>query len=89
MLVHLAMMLSEVSGWVLPSDEKAHDSPLSSHESAITGEVESARDRRRLASSCVGWSVSLPRLLSPLLNRAALSSCSQRPFFLCCLWGKL
>ena len=67
MLVHLAMMLSTVNGWVLPPDGKAHDSPLSPHESAITGEVDGARDRRRLASGCDGWSVSPPRLsfLSP------------------------
>ena len=67
MLVHLAMMLSKVSGWVLPSADTSHDSPLSPHESAITGEVDGARDRRRLASGCDGWSVSPPRLsfLSP------------------------
>ena len=46
MLVHLAMMLSKVSGWGLPSDDKANDS---SHESEITGEVDSARDRRQPA----------------------------------------
>ena len=62
MLVHLAMMLSKVSGWGFPSDDTAHDSPLLSHESAITGEVDSARDGRRLASSCdFSWSVSPPR----------------------------
>ena len=73
MLVHLAMMLSKVSGWGLPSDGKTHDSHLSSHESAIMGEVDGARDRRRLASSCNdGWSVCPPRLsFSPMPNRAA------------------
>ena len=60
MLVHLAMMLSKASGWGMPSDDTAHDLPLSSHESAITGEVNG----RRLASSCDGWSVSPPRLSS-------------------------
>ena len=78
MLLHLAMLLSEVSGWRIPSDDKAHDS---SHESAITGEVDSARDRRRLdddddhsdasgsGSSCDdSWSVPpAPRLSSSLV----------------------
>ena len=67
MLVHLAMMLSKVSGWGLPSDDKAH-------ESAIRGEVDSARDGRRLASSCDGsWSVFPPQPSIPsfLPNRAA------------------
>ena len=64
MLFHLAMMLSKVSGWGLPSDLvkdliKAYDS---SHDSAITGQVDGARDRRQLASSCdTGWSVSSAR----------------------------
>ena len=35
MLVHLAMMLSTANGRTLPSDDKAHDSPLS-RNSAIT-----------------------------------------------------
>ena len=70
MLLHLAMMLSKASGWGLPSDEKGYDS---SHESAITGGVDGARDGRRLASSCDhSWSVSArpmrPSFL-PLPNR--------------------
>eukprot|EP00964_Phaeocystis_antarctica_P012169 scaffold6712_cov67-Phaeocystis_antarctica.AAC.3 len=52
-LAHLAM-LSTASGWVIPSEGEAHDSPLSSHEATITDGVDSARDRRRLASSCDG-----------------------------------
>ena len=80
MLVHLAMILSTVNGWVLPSDlDTAHDSPLSPHESAITGDVDSARDRRRLASDCnEGWSVKPPRLLSPLPITVPLPLCPQR-----------
>ena len=59
MLVHLAIMLSAVNGWVLPSDDKAHDSPLSLHESAIMGGADGSRARRQLiASSCeADWSV--------------------------------
>jgi hypothetical protein len=49
MLVHLAMMLSTVHGWVLPSDDKAHDSSLSSHESAITG------GRSRSTAQATNW----------------------------------
>ena len=73
MLLHLAMMLSKASGWGLPSDGKAHDSPLSSHELAITGEVDGAGDRRRLASGCnSNWSVCPPPpTFSPSPNRAA------------------
>ena len=78
MLVHLAMMLSTVHGWVLPSDDKAHDASLSSHESAITGGVDGARDRRQLiysggdpgsSMSCDdSWSARPSRLrASPLL----------------------
>jgi hypothetical protein len=74
MLVHLAMMLSTVHGWVLPSDDKAHDSSLSSHESAITGGVDGVSDRRQLrkatwiASSCDGgWSAPRPRPRAPPL----------------------
>ena len=64
MLVHLGMMLSAASGWVLPSADKAHDSPLSFHESAITGGADGARARRQLiASSCeADWSVCQSRL---------------------------
>jgi hypothetical protein len=48
MLVHIAMTLSTVHGWsLLPVDDKA--SSVSSHESAITGGVDGARDRRQLA----------------------------------------
>ena len=58
MLVHLAITLSTVHGWVLPSDDKA--SSLSSH--AITGGVDGARARRQLiASGCSSsWSVCPP-----------------------------
>ena len=62
--------LSAVNGWVLPSDDKAHDSyqtsSLSSYESATTGGVDGAHDRRQLASrwSCDhSWCVSPPRLV--------------------------
>jgi hypothetical protein len=74
MLVHLAMMLSTVHGWVLPSDDKAHDASLSSHESAITGGVDGARDRRQLAYYCdFSWSARpvLARVLPPFLRNAA------------------
>ena len=77
MLVHLAMLLCEVSGWRLPSDDKAYDS---SHEFAITGEVDSARDRRRLAwPSCnTGWCVPKPRpCVPPLRHLVSLPSCPQ------------
>ena len=74
-LVHL-VVLSTASAWKLSSGgEEAHDSTLSPHESAIPGGVENARDRRRelwlfFASSCDGWSVSLPACpaLYPLLT---------------------
>ena len=46
MLVHLAMTLSTVHGWALPSDNKT--SSLSSNESAITGGADGARDSRQL-----------------------------------------
>ena len=45
MLVQLAMTLSTIHGWSLPVDDKA--SSLSSHESAITGGFDGARDRLR------------------------------------------
>jgi uncharacterized protein with von Willebrand factor type A (vWA) domain len=35
------LMLSTVNGWALQPDDKAHDS---SHELAITGEADGARD---------------------------------------------
>ena len=62
MLVQLAMMFSTSSGWVLPSEDKACDLPLSPHDSAITGEeVDGGRARRQLASGCPGsWSASAP-----------------------------
>ena len=72
MLVHLAITLFTVHGWVLPSDDKV--SSLSSH--AITGGVDGARARRQLArhpwlgiaSDCDGsWSVCPPtRSLLPI-----------------------
>eukprot|EP00964_Phaeocystis_antarctica_P059555 scaffold35371_cov64-Phaeocystis_antarctica.AAC.2 len=74
MLLHLAMMFSKVSGWGLPSDDTAHDLPLSSHESAITGEVDGAHDRRRLASSCdTTWCVPKPRPCSPPSPKCAVA----------------
>ena len=68
--------LAFTSGFRLPEDngvaqvgadvESAHNSPLSSHESTVTGEVDGAHDRRQLASSsCDGsWYVS-PRTSPP------------------------
>ena len=41
MLVYLAMMLSTVHGWGLPSDNKT--SSLSSNESEITGGADGTR----------------------------------------------
>ena len=65
MLVHLAITLSTVHGWVVPSDDKA--SSLSSHESAITGGIDGAR-RQLKASGCSGsWSV-CPPAPRPLLH---------------------
>ena len=46
MLVYLAMTLSTVHGWGLPSDNKT--SSLSSNESAITRGADGARARRQL-----------------------------------------
>ena len=57
-LVHLAM-LSTASGWKLPPEQSAEP------ELTITGEVDGARDRRRLASSCDGWCVCPPRPCFP------------------------
>ena len=45
-LVYLAVTLSTVDGWGMPSDNKT--SPLSSNESAITGEADGARAWRQL-----------------------------------------
>ena len=45
MLVHLAMTLSTVHGWGLPSDDNKTSS-LASNESAITGGADGPRDRR-------------------------------------------
>ena len=68
--------LAFASGFRLPEDngvaqigadvELAYGSPLSSHESTVTGEVDGAHDRRQLASSsCDGsWYVS-PRTSPP------------------------
>ena len=63
MLTHLAMMLSAVSGWKLPSsDGSAQGSPLSLvNQSEITDGVVLAHDRRlgETGSGCDdGWSVS-------------------------------
>ena len=69
------MMLSTANGWVLPPDDTAHDS---SHESAITGEADGARDRRQLlriaafGSSCdASWSAThharTPRRVLPFV----------------------
>ena len=87
--------LAVASGFRLPEDkgvtqigagvELAHSSPLSSHESTISGEVDSAHDRRRLVSGSVcdhSWCVSLrgppPLLPSTSLRHSLLLSCSQR-----------
>lgn len=44
-------MLSTASGWEIPSHGEALDSPLSLHESTLTGGVDVAHDRGRLALS--------------------------------------
>ena len=76
MLVQLAMMLATSSGWVLPSEDKAYDLPLSQlspHDSAIPGEVDGGRARRQLASGCSGsWFVC--RRESPILPISCLYS---------------
>ena len=65
--------LAVASGFRLPEDNGgaqigADVTPLSPHESTITGEVDGAHDRRQLASggsSCEGWYDSPPRLFGP------------------------
>ena len=54
MLVHLAVMLSTANSWVLPSDDKGYDSPLSPNDSVILGEVDGGPARRQLASGWLG-----------------------------------
>ena len=79
MLVHLAITLSTVHGWVLPLDDKA--SSLSSHESVITGGIDGEHARRQLiASGCSGsWSVCARQLpASPLAYNRVAFLCSQR-----------
>ena len=72
-LIHLAM-LSTASGWELPSSEESTDP-----ETTTTGEVDGARDGRRLASSCDGWCVCPPRPCFPPVHVSVpLSSCPQR-----------
>ena len=84
MLVHLAVMLSTANSWVLPSDDKGHDSPHASvilgevdggpHDSVILGEVDGGPARRQLASGCSGsWFVCRPRE-SPILPISCLYS---------------
>ena len=82
-LVHLAM-LSTASGWKLPPGSEAPEMTITgeAHDSPITGEVDGARDRRRLvASSCnAAWCVRPPRPCSPPLRKlaAAFLSAAQR-----------
>ena len=79
--------LAVASGFRLPEDngtvaqieadlELAHGSPLSPHESTITGEVDGAHDRRQLASGwdCDGWYDSPPRLFGPPSRNPAAAS---------------
>ena len=65
----LLAMLSTASGWKLPSEQSAEPEMKltgEGHDSPITGGVDGAGDRRRLASSCNGgWSVSPPRPCLP------------------------
>ena len=72
-LVHLAM-ISTASGWRIPSQE--------SQRQALAGNVERARDRRRLADNCNGmWSVtrSHPQSLAqPNLDVRCPSCAPQR-----------
>ena len=69
------LMLSTVNGWALQPDDKAHNS---SHELAITGEADGARDGRQLlriaafGSSCDdSWSAThharAPRRVLPFV----------------------
>ena len=56
----LLAMLSTASGWKLPSEQSAAPEMTITgevHESPITGGVDGARDRRRLATGCNGWCV--------------------------------
>ena len=73
-LVHFAM-LSTASGWKLPSEQSAEPEMTitgEAHESPITGGVNGARDRRRLASNCnSGWCVCPPRPCFPSLRNLA------------------
>ena len=75
----LLAMLSTASGWELPQSEAPEMamSGLSTmdaitgepHESPITGGVDGARDRRRLATSCNGgWCVCAPHPCLPPLG---------------------
>ena len=81
-LVHLAM-ISTASGWRIPSQE--------SQRQALAGNVERARDRRRLADNCNGmWSVtrSHPQSLAQPNLDVRCPSCApqrQRGF----LWDSL
>eukprot|EP00964_Phaeocystis_antarctica_P055110 scaffold32402_cov47-Phaeocystis_antarctica.AAC.2 len=71
-LVYLAM-LSMASGWQLPSQSAEPEMTTTgeAHESPITGGVDGARDRRRLATSCNAWCVSTPRPCFPPLRKLA------------------
>jgi len=79
----LLAMLSTASGWKLPQREAPemamastglHGSTMDAitgepHESPITGGVDGARDRRRLATSCNGgWCVCAPHPCLPPLG---------------------
>ena len=76
----LLAMLSTASGWKLP--KSVAPGTTITGESPITGEVDGARDRRRLvASSCnAAWCVRPPRPCSPPLRKlaAAFLSAAQR-----------
>ena len=74
--------LAVVSGFHLPEDNgavaqiDADVTPLSPHESTITGEVDGARDRRQLSGwNCDGgWYDSPPRLIVPPSRNPAAAS---------------